>query len=167
MFFALNQYGTERLNRVFETLPIDSSKRLHDTAKFLDVSERTLSSWLTGKTDPPRAAPAPPRAANDPHPNAPPIKNAPNKRHASTPRHQMRVKLMAFFAIIFFATPNHAHKAQQANNCPRPTTSSPTNKKPTPAATPTHRPRKPRKQQHSKHKYFSKPPDVVQPAQKS
>lgn len=56
MFFALNQYGTERLNRVFETLPIDSSKRLHDTAKFLDVSERTLSSWLTGKTDPPRAA---------------------------------------------------------------------------------------------------------------
>lgn len=56
MFFALNQFGSERLRRIFETLPIDSSTRLHDTAKFLDVSDRTLSSWLTGKTDPPRAA---------------------------------------------------------------------------------------------------------------
>ena len=56
MFFAQNQYGVERLNRAFENLPIESSKRLQQTAKFLDVSERTLNSWLTGKTDPPRAA---------------------------------------------------------------------------------------------------------------
>lgn len=56
MFFALNEFGSERLRLAFDTLPIDRAHKLRKTAAFLDVSERTLSSWLTGKTCPPRAA---------------------------------------------------------------------------------------------------------------
>ena len=56
MFFALNKFGSERLKLAYDALAIGSACKLKDTAKFLDVSERTLSSWLTGKTEPPRAA---------------------------------------------------------------------------------------------------------------
>lgn len=56
MFFASNEYGSERLRLAFDALPIDPSKRLKATADFLGVSTRTLNLWLTGKADPPRAA---------------------------------------------------------------------------------------------------------------
>lgn len=56
MFFAKNQYGTERLKQAFDALPTAPDKRMHETAKYLAVSERTLSRWLTGKATPPRAA---------------------------------------------------------------------------------------------------------------
>lgn len=55
MFFALNEFGSERLKSAFESLPIDSAARLSSTARFLGVTEKTLSQWLTGKSDPPRA----------------------------------------------------------------------------------------------------------------
>lgn len=55
MFFAQNEYGSARLFAAYDSLPIVRAHKLRDTAKFLGVTERTLSSWLTGKTDPPRA----------------------------------------------------------------------------------------------------------------
>jgi len=55
MFFAANLYGSEILESVYHTLPIESSKRLKVTAKFLDVAENTLNRWINGKANPPRA----------------------------------------------------------------------------------------------------------------
>lgn len=55
MFFAENEYGSERLKQAYETLPINRADKLKKVSKFLDVSERTLSAWLIGKSNPPRA----------------------------------------------------------------------------------------------------------------
>ena len=55
MFFAVNVYGSARLSDAYDTLPIPADKKLRTVAKFLGISERTLSNYLTGKSDPPRA----------------------------------------------------------------------------------------------------------------
>ncbi len=56
MFFAANCYGSNMLKEAFDNIAIPSEQRLKACAKFLDVSERTLSDWLKGRKDPPRAA---------------------------------------------------------------------------------------------------------------
>lgn len=55
MFFAQNCYGSQMLAEAFDRLPIPTEKRLKVTAKFLDVTERTLNDYITGKRNPPRA----------------------------------------------------------------------------------------------------------------
>ena len=56
MFFSNNNYGSAALSRAFDHIPIPESKRLKQCAAFLGVTERTLSDWITGKKNPPRAA---------------------------------------------------------------------------------------------------------------
>lgn len=56
MFFASNIYGSECMRRAYDTIPIESHKRALAVSKLLGVTERTLSSWLTGKSTPPRSA---------------------------------------------------------------------------------------------------------------
>ena len=55
MFFAQNVYGVARLQDAYDSLPIPADKKLRSVSKFLGISERTLSNYLTGKSDPPRA----------------------------------------------------------------------------------------------------------------
>lgn len=55
MFFAQNCYGSQMLAEAFDRLPIPTEKRLKVTAKFLDVTERTLNDYITGKRNPPHA----------------------------------------------------------------------------------------------------------------
>lgn len=55
MFFAQNVYGVARLQDAYNSLPIPADKKLRSVSKFLGISERTLSNYLTGKSDPPRA----------------------------------------------------------------------------------------------------------------
>lgn len=55
MFFASNVYGVARLQDAYNSLPIPADKKLRSVSKFLGISERTLSNYLTGKSDPPRA----------------------------------------------------------------------------------------------------------------
>lgn len=55
MFFAQNVYGVARLQDAYHALPIPADKKLRSVSKFLGISERTLSNYLTGKSDPPRA----------------------------------------------------------------------------------------------------------------
>ena len=55
MFFAQNVYGVARLQDAYNSLPIPADKKLRSVPKFLGISERTLSNYLTGKSDPPRA----------------------------------------------------------------------------------------------------------------
>lgn len=56
MFFAANEYGQAVFQRVFHAIPIESTKRLRSVARFLDVTEATLKRWLSGESNPPRAA---------------------------------------------------------------------------------------------------------------
>lgn len=55
MFFAKNEYGSPALRAAFDHLPIDASQKLKATAKFLNIAESTLTAYLNGKSDPPRA----------------------------------------------------------------------------------------------------------------
>lgn len=55
MFFAQNEYGAQALRAAFDQLPIESNRRLKVTAKFLGIAESTLTAYLAGKSDPPRA----------------------------------------------------------------------------------------------------------------
>lgn len=55
MFFAQNEYGLEAFRAAFENLPIESDRRIKATAKFLGIAESTLTAYLAGKSDPPRA----------------------------------------------------------------------------------------------------------------
>lgn len=55
MFFAKNQYGLPALQAAYADLPIDSTRKITETAKFFGVTESTLSRWLSGKQDAPRA----------------------------------------------------------------------------------------------------------------
>ena len=55
MFFATNQYGLPALQASFDALPIDPAKKITAVAKFLDITDPTLSRWLSGKQDAPRA----------------------------------------------------------------------------------------------------------------
>ncbi len=55
LFFAANVYGSQQLGDVFDSLPIPSDRKLKVVARFLDVTENTLSRWIKGKANPPRA----------------------------------------------------------------------------------------------------------------
>lgn len=55
MFFAQNEYGVEALRAAFDHLSIDPARRLKVTARFLGLAESTLTGYLSGKSDPPRA----------------------------------------------------------------------------------------------------------------
>lgn len=55
MFFAANQYGAEILSTAYDSLPIPSAQKLSAVSKFLGISERTFTGYLSGKNDPPRA----------------------------------------------------------------------------------------------------------------
>lgn len=56
MFFASNCYGSHMLKEAYDRIHIPESERLKACARYLDVSERTLSDWIKGRKDPPRAA---------------------------------------------------------------------------------------------------------------
>lgn len=56
MFFASNCYGSHMLKEAFDHITTPEPQRLKACARYLDVSERTLSDWIKGKKDPPRAA---------------------------------------------------------------------------------------------------------------
>ena len=55
-FHAEGQQGSALFATFFASLPIPSTQRHAATAKFFGVSERTLFRWLSGDTEPPRAA---------------------------------------------------------------------------------------------------------------
>jgi hypothetical protein len=55
MFFASNCYGSHMLKEAFDRIHLPQSARINACARFLDVSERTLKDWLSGKKEPPRA----------------------------------------------------------------------------------------------------------------
>lgn len=55
MFFASNVYGFARLTDAYHSLPIPTAKKLAAVSKFLGITEKTLTNYLTGKSDPPRA----------------------------------------------------------------------------------------------------------------
>lgn len=55
-FHAQGQHGSGLFATFFAALPIPTTQRHSATAKFFGVSERTLNRWLSGETEPPRAA---------------------------------------------------------------------------------------------------------------
>lgn len=56
MFFAANCYGSFMLKEAYNHITTPEPQRLKACARFLDVTERTLSDWIKGKKEPPRAA---------------------------------------------------------------------------------------------------------------
>lgn len=56
MFFASGVGGSEQFRRIFDQFHIDSTVRRRRVAKFLGVSESTLSRWLSGYREPPLTA---------------------------------------------------------------------------------------------------------------
>lgn len=56
MFFAsADQFGHAAFLRAYNSLPILSQDRIAALSRWLDVSERTVNDWISGRRDPPRA----------------------------------------------------------------------------------------------------------------
>ncbi len=55
VFQSWGQYGTAVFQRAYHSLPIPEASRPAQIARWLDVSQRTVCDWLSGRRCPPRA----------------------------------------------------------------------------------------------------------------